>query len=744
MTEQVDVVVIGLGVAGEEVAGRLAEAGLSVVGVEAGLVGGECPYWGCVPTKMMIRASGIIGEVRRAASVAGRATIDPDWGLVSARIRAEATDSWNDQVAVDRFEGKGGQFVRGPARITGRGEVTVGDRVFTARRGVVVATGTTPLVPPIGGLADLPFWTNRDAVQVEEPPTSLLVIGGGAIGVEFAQVFSRFGTQVTIVEAGAHLLPAEEPEAGETLQAVLEAEGISVHVGAAVAHASHTEAEFDVALGDGTGLSAQKLLVATGRRVDLTGLGLDHYGVDPEARTLSGDERLRVADGLWAVGDVTGHGAFTHVAMYQADIAVRDLLDQGGPAASYHAVPRVTFSDPEVGAVGLTEAQARAAGIGVRIGRSQTPSSARGWIHKVGNEGLVKLVEDADRGVLIGATAVGPHGGEVLGALAVAVHAEVPISTLRQMIYAYPTFHRGIEDAVRDLVAHGSEMTTALVLSGGANLGAAQVGMLTALRESGVRPDLLIGTSVGALNGAWVAADAPLDDLGDLWRSLRRGQVFPADPLRGLLGFAGRSNHLVSDRGLRLLLRHHLRFERLEDAPMPFHVLATDVLTGLGVLLSEGPAVEAILASTAVPGVLPPVPIDGRHYMDGGVVNNTPISHAIELGADTVWVLATGYSCALQHPPRSALGMSLHAVTLMIHQRLTLDVERYADLVDLRVVPPLCPISVAPTDFSQADDLIRRAYRHTSDWLASPMPGSSRPALPLHREHPRGRRASPL
>lgn len=456
MTEQVDVVVIGLGVAGEEVAGRLAEAGLSVVGVEAGLVGGECPYWGCVPTKMMIRASGIIGEVRRAAAVAGRATIEPDWGLVSARIRAEATDSWNDQVAVDRFEGKGGRFVRGRAHITGPGEVTVGDRVFTARRGVVVATGTTPLVPPIGGLADLPFWTNRDAVQVEEPPTSLLVIGGGAIGVEFAQVFSRFGTKVTIVEAGAHLLPAEEPEAGEALQDVIEAEGISVHVGAAVAHASHTEAGFDVALGDGTGLSAQKLLVATGRRVDLTGLGLDHYGVDPDARTLSGDERLRVADGLWAVGDVTGHGAFTHVAMYQADIAVRDLLDQGGPAASYHAVPRVTFSDPEVGAVGLTEAQARAAGIGVRIGRSQTQSSARGWIHKVGNEGLVKLVEDADRGVLIGATSVGPHGGEVLGALAVAVHAEVPISTLRQMIYAYPTFHRGIEDAVRDLLAHGS------------------------------------------------------------------------------------------------------------------------------------------------------------------------------------------------------------------------------------------------------------------------------------------------
>ncbi|MDQ3344547.1 MAG: patatin-like phospholipase family protein [Actinomycetota bacterium] len=285
-------------------------------------------------------------------------------------------------------------------------------------------------------------------------------------------------------------------------------------------------------------------------------------------------------------------------------------------------------------------------------------------------------------------------------------------------------------------------MTTALVLSGGANLGAAQVGMLTALQESGVRPDLVIGTSVGALNGAWVAADAPLDELGDLWRSLRRGRVFPADPLGGLLGFAGRRDHLVSDRGLRRLLRENLRFERLEDAPVALHVLATDVLTGLGVLLSEGPAVETILASTAIPGVLPPVPIDGRHYMDGGVVNNTPISHAVELGADTVIVLATGYSCALHQPPRSALGMSLHAVTLMIHQRLSLDVEKYADLVDLRVVPPLCPISVAPTDFSQADDLIWRAYRHTTDWLSSPTALSTRPTLPLHREHPHARRST--
>lgn len=455
MTEQVDVVVIGLGVGGEEVAGRLAEAGLSVVGVEAGLVGGECPYWGCVPTKMMVRASGIIGEVRRAADLAGKAMIDPDWSLVAARIRAEATDTWDDQVAVDRFERKGGLFVRGRARITAPGEVTIGDRVFAARRGVVIATGTTPAVPPIPGLAGLPYWTNRDAVQVEQPPSSLVVIGGGAIGLEFAQVFARFGTEVTVIEAGDRLLPHEEPEVGAVLRSALEAEGLVVHTGATVDGVSRVDGEFLVRLADGPEVAAERLLVATGRRADLAGLGLEEYGVDAAAAAVTVDERLRVADGLWAVGDITGQGAFTHVAMYQAGIAVRDILGESGPPASYHAVPRVTFTDPEVGSVGLTEAQAREAGLNARVGHSQVPSSARGWLHKVGNEGLIKLVEDADRGVLVGATSVGPHGGEVLGALAVAVHAAVPTSLLGQMIYAYPTFHRGIEDALRDLSANG-------------------------------------------------------------------------------------------------------------------------------------------------------------------------------------------------------------------------------------------------------------------------------------------------
>jgi NTE family protein len=281
-------------------------------------------------------------------------------------------------------------------------------------------------------------------------------------------------------------------------------------------------------------------------------------------------------------------------------------------------------------------------------------------------------------------------------------------------------------------------MSTAFVLSGGANLGAAQVGMLQALAEAGVHADLVVGTSVGALNGAWVAQRGDLNQLGDLWRSLRRSDVFPADPLRGLLGFAGIRDHLVSDRGLRRLLGDHLTFTRLEDAPTPLHVVATDLLSGEGVLLIQGNAIDAILASAAIPGVLPPIQIAGRTPVDGGVVNNTPISHAVELGATTVWVLATGYSCSLPGPPRGALATALQAATLVIHQRLSVDIAKYAGVVDLRVVPPLCPISIAPTDFSHADELINRAYQHTATWLtrlSCSTPGERAPASLLPHQH---------
>ncbi|MEP7178891.1 MAG: NAD(P)/FAD-dependent oxidoreductase [Pseudonocardiales bacterium] len=453
MIEETDVVVIGMGPGGEDVAGRLAEAGLNVVGIERELVGGECPYWGCVPSKMMIRAANLLTEARRIPGMAGTSAVTADWRPVADRIRAEATDNWDDKVAVDRFEAKGGRFVRGSGTLTGHGTVAVGERLFRAARGIVLATGTSAAIPPIPGLADVPYWANRNAIETTELPESLIVLGGGAIGVELAQVFARFGVAVTVIEALERLLPLEEPEAGQLLARTLTEDGIHVHTAARAARVSHDGTNFTVTLDNGREMTAQRLLVATGRRADLTCLALDTVGIDDTQRWLPVDDRLRVVPGVWAVGDLTGVGAFTHVAMYQAGIAAADILNQNPAPADYRALPRVTFTDPEIGSTGLSEAAARSQGLNIRVGSSQIPQSARGWIHKTGNDGFIKLIEDADRGILIGATAAGPAGGEVLGLLTLAVHAEIPTATLAGMIYAYPTFHRAVEDAVRNLAS---------------------------------------------------------------------------------------------------------------------------------------------------------------------------------------------------------------------------------------------------------------------------------------------------
>ncbi len=444
----VDVVVVGLGPGGEDAAGKLAEAGLDVVGIDAELVGGECPYWGCVPSKMMIRAANLLTEARRVEGMAGHADVTGDFAPVAQRIRDEATDGWDDQVAVDRLESKGVAFVRGWARLEGPGRVSVGDEVIEARRAILLNPGTRAWAPPIDGLSGTAYWTNREAIETETVPESLIVIGGGAIGLELGQVFLRFGSAVTTIETAPRLLALEEPESSELVTAALRGEGMVVHTGVNIAAVRHDKRGFSVSVEVVGDVVAQRLLVATGRRPDLVGLGVGAIGLDERARAITVDAKMRACDGVWAIGDVTGVGAFTHVSMYQAAIAVADILGQPGPEADYRGLPRVTFTDPEVGSVGLSEVTARGEGINVAVGTSDVAKSSRGWIHKAGNAGLIKLVADADRGVLVGATSAGPVGGEVLSMLTLAVHAEVPVATLRRMIYAYPTFHRSIEDAL--------------------------------------------------------------------------------------------------------------------------------------------------------------------------------------------------------------------------------------------------------------------------------------------------------
>ena len=265
--------------------------------------------------------------------------------------------------------------------------------------------------------------------------------------------------------------------------------------------------------------------------------------------------------------------------------------------------------------------------------------------------------------------------------------------------------------------------TTAFVLSGGASLGALQVGMLRALFEHEVVPDLIVATSVGSLNGAFIASrpDAPatndIDELADLWRSVRRGTVFPLNPLTGLTGFSGLRRGLVPSGALRRLIESQVEVDRLEDLRIPLHAIAADVRTGKECRLSEGPIVDAVLASAALPGVFPPVEWEGRLLMDGGVANNTPISHAVELGADRVFVLSTGQVCELPDAPRGAVGMLVHALTLLVHQRLAADIALHRDRAELIVLPVPCPLRVHPMDFGHSSELIERAYEEAASFL---------------------------
>lgn len=444
---EVDVVVMGVGTCGEDLALRLLGEGLKVVGIEPYLVGGECAYWACLPTKLMIRAGNLLAEGRRVNGKAGTAEVTADWGLLAQRVRNEVTWGWEGKWGIERFESRGGRLVQGYGRLDGPKAVVVNGERIEARLGVVVATGSRFVVPPIPGLEEVDYWGTHDVIAAETLPESIVVLGGGVVGCELGQLMARFGARVTIVEGAERLLPSEEPEASAELAKAFEAEGIAVKTGLRAARVGEREGLVVLTLADGSEVAGEKLLVAVGKRPNVEGIGLESVGIDGSTGAIPVDEWMRAGDGLWAMGDVTGKGLLTHVAEYQSAIVAADILGQAWQPARYDAVPRVTFTDPEVAGVGLTEAAARAAGMDVVVVVKNLASSFRGWLHGSGN-GVVKLVVDRESGCLAGGTAVGPNAGELLGLLGLAVHARIPVADLQSMIYAFPTFYGAIGEAI--------------------------------------------------------------------------------------------------------------------------------------------------------------------------------------------------------------------------------------------------------------------------------------------------------
>ncbi len=449
MPEEVDVVILGGGVAGEAIANGLEGSGLSVVVVERELVGGECPYWGCVPSKTLLRSGETLAEAGRARTLAAsRVDWDLDFPKVSKRVLWMARDL-DDSRPAAALEATGARLVRGEGRLVDARTVEVKGEQFTARRAMVISNGGRAAVPPIPGLDQVDYWTNRQASVPREDPDSLAVLGGGAIGVELGQAFARLGSRVTVIEAGPRFLALEEPEAGAALRLHLEADGITLLIGDGCTGVERSGAGVKVNLKSGASVSADRLLVATGRRPNSevwqdAGLARTERGwlkVDPAT--------LEAQPGVYGAGDITGIGGFTHLAYYHGQIVARRLRGEDA-RADHTAIPRVTFTDPEVASVGLSEAAAREKGIDVVVASTDPGETARGYIHDFHN-GVIKVVGDRKRGVLVGATLVTPRGGEILGELVLAIKAGTPLALLGDVIHPYPAFNRVLGAVLQEL-----------------------------------------------------------------------------------------------------------------------------------------------------------------------------------------------------------------------------------------------------------------------------------------------------
>jgi pyruvate/2-oxoglutarate dehydrogenase complex dihydrolipoamide dehydrogenase (E3) component len=461
MTHEFDVVCLGGGVAGEALAGGLRDSGLTLAVVERELVGGECPYWGCVPSKTLLRSGETLSEADRARALAASCVEwTVDFPKVSKRVRWMARNL-DDRKSAAALAATGARLFRGEGLLTDLRTVTVGSDQLIARRAVVIANGGTAAVPPIPGLDSVDFWTNREATVPGELPATLAILGAGAIGVELGQAFARLGSKVTLIEAGPTFLGLEEPEAGTALRPHLEADGITLMIGdpcIAVERRSADKAGVILQLKSGAVVEADRLLVATGRRANgdaWRGCGL----LQTEKGWLKvNPSTLEARPGVFGAGDITGLGGFTHLAHYHGQVIARRL--RGLDAIADHtAVPRVTYTDPEIASVGISEAAARAKGIDVVAVSTDPANTARGAIHDF-HGGALKLVADRERGVLIGATLVTPRAGEIIGELVLAIKLQTKLQALADVIHPFPAFNRVLGGAIEELAAKAAITAT--------------------------------------------------------------------------------------------------------------------------------------------------------------------------------------------------------------------------------------------------------------------------------------------